>query len=167
MAYTFELGKSVQENVRHIAETQVDKAISEIDDSDLSTSATVHQIRNRCKKVRGLIRLVRPCLATYTVENAAFRDSAASLSSVRDAEAILKTHDALIEFYADEIDRSAYLTIRHRFLERKESVVCGKGLDVKIACLRDAMTEARKRIDDWHIDGEGVRGGRSRARQDL
>ena len=54
MAYTFELGKSVQENVRHIAETQVDKAISEIDHSDLSTSATVHQIRKRCKKVRGL-----------------------------------------------------------------------------------------------------------------
>ena len=69
MAYTFKRGKSVQKNVRHIAESQVDKAIAEIDDSDLSMSDTVHQIRKRCKKLRGLIRLVRPRFGAYAAEN--------------------------------------------------------------------------------------------------
>lgn len=141
--------------MRHTAQSQVEKAIAEIEDSDLSIGDTVHQIRKRCKKVRGLIRLVRPRFDAYALENAAFRDEAANLSFVRDAEAILETHDALIKYYSDQIDTSTYLTIRHQFVERKEGIVREKELEEKLVHFRDAMTEAKARIRDWHIGGDG------------
>jgi CHAD domain-containing protein len=155
LAYTFKPDKSVQKNVRDIAESQVDKAIAEIDDSDLGIHDTVHQIRKRCKKLRGLVRLVRPCFSAYAAENAAFRNAAATLSFIRDAEAALETHDALIEFYSDQIDTSAYSTIHCRFVERKEEVVREKGLEDKLARFRDAMAEAKARIGEWDIDEDG------------
>ena len=66
-----------------------------------------------------------------------------------------RTHDALIEFYSDQIDTSAYSTIRHRFAERKEEIVREKELEEKLVRFRDAMTEAKARIRDWHIGGDG------------
>ena len=48
--------------------------------------ATVHDVRKRCKKVRGLLRLVRPGLGPdYRRANADVRDAARELSSLRDA----------------------------------------------------------------------------------
>jgi hypothetical protein len=155
LAYTFKPGKSVQKNVRHVAESQIETAIAELDDGDLSISDTIHQIRKRCKKVRGLIRLVRPRFGAYAPENAAFRDAAAKLSFVRDAAAILKTHDALIEFYSDQIDTSAYLTIRKRFVAHKDKITHAKELRAKLGRFRDAMTDAKARMGDWHIGGDG------------
>lgn len=69
MAYTFDPGRSVQDNVRHIGKNQVDKALAKIDDNALDIHNTVHQIRKRCKKVRGLVRLVRPYFDDYSSEN--------------------------------------------------------------------------------------------------
>jgi hypothetical protein len=53
----------VQDGVRRIAVDQIDAAIAELDDKALDVHETVHQIRKRCKKLRGLIRLVRPAFA--------------------------------------------------------------------------------------------------------
>jgi CHAD domain-containing protein len=158
LAYTFKPDKSVPKNVRHIAESQVEKAIAEIDDSGLGMHDTVHQIRKRCKKLRGLIRLVRPGFGAYAAENAAFRDAAAELSYIRDAEAILETYDTLIDFYSGEIDTGAYTAIRERFAERKAEIARETGLEDKLARFRNAMTDAKARIAHWDIDADGFAG---------
>ena len=155
MAYKFEPGRSVQDNVRHIAESQIGKAIAGIDDNDIGIGDTVHQIRKRCKKMRGLIRLVRPCFAGYAEENATFRDVAATLSKIRDAKAIMETHDALIGFYSDQLDTPAFPAIRNRFLEQSEETARAKGVEEKLVRFRRAMIHARARIGDWRIEGDG------------
>jgi CHAD domain-containing protein len=157
LAYTFDPGKSVQDNVRHIGKSQVDKALAEIDDNALDTHDTVHQIRKRCKKLRALVRLVRPYFDDYSSENAAFRDAARMLSFIRDAEAILETHDDLIAFCAEEIDGSAYDAIRDQLANRKAHVVRERAVEEKIACFRDAMIKARTRINSWEIDGNSFK----------
>jgi CHAD domain-containing protein len=155
LAYTFKPNETVEKNVRHIAESQIEKAIAEIDDRDLAMHETVHRLRKRCKKLRGLVRLVRPCFDAYGRENALFRDTASRLSYIRDAEAILETYEDLIDSYADQIDTATFSTIRNRFAERKAEIAREEGLESKLACFRDAMTRAKKRIENWKIDEDG------------
>ena len=62
MSYAFRLDEPVQESIIRIAREQISKAIDEIEDEDLDRHDTVHQVRQRCKKLRGLIRIVRPAL---------------------------------------------------------------------------------------------------------
>ena len=80
LAYTFKPNRTVEKNVRHIAESQIEKAIAEIDDRDLGMYETVHQVR-----------FVRPCFSAYGEKNAHFRDAASRLSYIRDAEAACTT----------------------------------------------------------------------------
>ena len=97
MAYRFKRGNSsVEAGVRRIATEEIDGAIDEIDDNGLELHETVHQVRKRCKKLRGLIRVVRPAFDDYQDENAAFREAARALSYVRDTEALIETYDDLV-----------------------------------------------------------------------
>lgn len=157
MAYTLKAGTSVQENIRDIAGSQIGKAIGEIDDSDLGVDDTVHQVRKRCKKLRGLIRLVRPCFSAYRKENDVFRDAAVRLSHIRDSKAILETYDDLIEFYCDQLDTEDFVPIRNHFARSKTEIAGGKGLDDELARFRDTMTEAGERIGNWNIDKDGFK----------
>ncbi|MFD0987949.1 CHAD domain-containing protein [Methyloligella solikamskensis] len=155
MAYTFKLGKSVEKNTRRVAKSQIEKAIAEIDDGDLNFNDTVHQVRKRCKKLRGLIRMVRPCFDDYKRENIVFRDASRELSYVRDTEATLETHDDLMEFYGSEVDGFAYAAIRGKLLERKEQAIDELPLEEKLARFRETMCDAKARANDWKIDGRG------------
>ncbi len=97
MAYGFERTEDVETGLTRIAGEQIRKAIEEIGDSKLDATRTVHQVRKRCKKVRGLLRLVRSSFAgDYSAENALFRDLARGLAPVRDADVRLATLDQLL-----------------------------------------------------------------------
>ncbi|WP_153558836.1 CHAD domain-containing protein [Roseimaritima sediminicola] len=77
MSYQIKREESLEQAVRRIACEQIDKAVAELDDPRLSRPQAVHQLRKRCKKLRGLLRLVRPAMEkTYAKENACFRDTA-------------------------------------------------------------------------------------------
>ena len=62
--------EDVESGIRRVAYEQLDKCLDELDDDSLEAHATVHQARKRCKKLRGLVRLVRPALGfAYSIEN--------------------------------------------------------------------------------------------------
>ena len=97
MGYAFDGDESVTDAVRRITDEQVERAVSaleQVEDHDLE--ATVHDCRKRAKKLRGLLRLVRPALGkAYGPANESFRDAGRELSAIRDAHATLATFDAL------------------------------------------------------------------------
>ena len=62
MGYHLRKHEDVQEGVRRIAAEQIRKGMGEIDDCTIDRHEVVHLLRKRCKKVRGLLRLVRPLL---------------------------------------------------------------------------------------------------------
>ena len=69
--------ESLQNATRRVAREQLSKAIREIEDRTLDTDSTVHQVRKRIKKLRGLLRIVRPGLGkVYKRENDSLRDAA-------------------------------------------------------------------------------------------
>ena len=121
MSFRIEKGDHLAKEVRRIARKQVEGAILDVRDRDHDDPETVHEIRKRCKKVRGLLRLVRPALGgTYDIENAHFRDAARSLSPLRDAHTALVAYDSLLDHYRREVRRASLAAIRRHLVQVEE-----------------------------------------------
>src|SRR5688500_9285561 len=93
---------AVEETFRHVALSQIDEALQKLASTDAEKRSTVHEARRRCKKLRGLLRLVRPAFPAFEMENAALRDAAALLSHLRDAEVLHDTVASLAESSGSE-----------------------------------------------------------------
>ena len=152
MAFRFKRRESIRDGVRRIADEQIGKAIEELDEPDLSDAEKVHQVRKRCKKLRGLIRLVRPGFEeVYQQENAWFRDTARDLSTLRDSKTIIDAFDGLMERFGDEVNRSEFETIRQELVTRREQLQ-QEQIDLlqRLETARERMQQARDHIDGWN-----------------
>lgn len=156
MSYHFKASdKSAEAAVRRAALSQIDAAIADIGDAAMEREAVVHEVRKRCKKLRALIRLVRPGFPAFSHENVAFRDMAKALAGVRDQDVLILTADKVSAHYGAKADRSAIAAIRARLIEDKVTAANGGMLDDRLAAFRQAMTEARGRAEVWTVEGNG------------
>lgn len=134
MAYEFDADESVATAVARIAHEQLDEARGHLDAAEAATGGdrpgrpgddpvedTVHRTRKCCKRLRGLVRLVRPALGdTYTVANRGARDAARELSAIRDAHALLATFDDLAAARADQVPDGGLGPLRRRLVADAE-----------------------------------------------
>lgn len=156
MSYRLRRNKSASKSTRKVAREQIDKAIAEIDDASLDRHEVVHQVRKRCKKLRGLIRLVRPSFDKFQDENAFIRDSARGLSYVRDAQSIIDCLEKLTDESDQPIDPALCKPVRDELIRRRGEIAKDEeGLNIKLAEFRDRMKELRLRVDDWRVEGKG------------
>lgn len=155
MAYRIEAEETVEAAVQRIAREQIGKAVKEVEDESLDDHATVHEVRKRCKKIRGLLRLVRPVFPDYSKENAAFRDAARRLSGPRDATTLIESFDALVERFGGDPGVAAFAGVREALVDRRDSVADGEDLGDRLDDFRGAMVQARKRARRWSLDKEG------------
>lgn len=93
---------TIEEAFRAIALSQIDEALQALGSAESEKRSIVHEARRRCKKLRGLLRLVRPAFADFEPEDAAIRDAAALLSHLRDAEVLHETVARLAESSGSE-----------------------------------------------------------------
>lgn len=157
VAYELDPTQPLDAEFRRIAAGLTDHAIAQIDDDEVEVDEAVHEVRKDCKKVRGLLRLIRPAApALYKRENAAFRDAAASLSVLRDAEAAIETYDALVDQFRENIDADALAPLRQGLDDHKATLASGsKDLESQLERTRAALAAARERIPDWGLPGGG------------
>lgn len=154
MAYKFKIKDgSVENSVRRIADEQIGKALTSID--ELDGPEAIHDVRKRCKKFRGLIRIVRPAFDRYSKENAVFRDAARSISDARDAKVMQETYDLLMREFESSVDRSAMGSIRRSFTLRRQTNIEGGEVAEKLDQTADVLREARERASKWKIDADG------------
>ncbi|QDU38188.1 CHAD domain protein [Maioricimonas rarisocia] len=157
MSYRLERAESVSHGIRRIAIEQIEKAIGEIDDDTLSRHDAVHQVRKRFKKIRGLVRLVRPALGDqYEPINIWYRDAGRRLSEIRDATTMIECFDELAESASDVIEDAVLQSIHNRLVDRRQRIESAsrpveKTLD-EIAC---ALSEQRQQVDTWSLDDDG------------
>ena len=164
MAFRFEANESVADGIKRIVREQVDKAIAEIDDATLPRHEAVHQVRKRCKKIRGVVRLVRPAFGShYRVENDFFRDTARKLSGLRDAAVMFETFDKLLGAFKDQVDREQFTSLRRELVQhRREAAHDTAGLSNKLGVVRERLLEGRERISGWKLEADGfdaIKGG--------
>ena len=97
MPFGFTQRFDVEKQVRRIATVQIDKALKECR-GYADFDKTVHGLRRRCKKLRGLLRLIEPRFKGFETENRAVRDAADGLAGMRDAAVMIETFDGLLKF---------------------------------------------------------------------
>ncbi len=154
MSYSFQkTDPSLTLGLRRIAQEQIAAALAEIDDTSLDHVSTVHQLRKRCKKVRGLIRLVRPGFAPYAEENAAFRDLARDLSALRDAGAMIETVTALEDRFGEVIGPAFFSNVRET-LASAHPPAEDKLVRIRLKAARASFSDALKRVETWEVKGK-------------
>jgi CHAD domain-containing protein len=148
MAYRFlPADTSVQDAVRRIAATQLDRAIQTLSGSDRDTPATVHTVRKSVKKLRGLIRLARPGFKHYSVENDALRAVGQSLAHLRDSDVMRQTLADLADG-TDAFPAMTAVLAAHSAATRDPDAT-----HRATAQARDSLAAIAARVPAWRIKG--------------
>lgn len=116
----------------------------------------MHEFRKRCKKIRGLVRLVRPGFDHYSDENAWFRDRAAAVSEVRDAASMQECLAALIARYRDDLGEQPFAEVGGWLERRAAELTARSGTAARLRQIRDELGSARERVSDWEIVDSGI-----------
>ena len=164
MSFSLRAKETVEDGIKRIVNDEIAQAIKDIDNPKLKRAEAVHEVRKSCKKIRSVLRLVRPQFEdTYQFENVWFRDTAKGLAALRDAEAIVETYDSLLEKFTDEIDHRDFAPVRRALTVRRKTLIGETGeLNQKLEELRARMREAAERVVDWNLKVEefdGIEGG--------
>lgn len=146
MPYRFrKKDRSVEKALRRIASEQVDKAVATINEQGDQATA-VHDVRKRCKKLRGLLRLVGPSFEIYADENADFREIGRLLGGAREVQ-VLEDTFARLAPRCPQIEPPAQQCIRRALQARR----IGSPATECLAEARERLASARSRISDWTL----------------
>lgn len=150
MSFSLDPSASIAEELKRTAAEQIERARAELSDEAEDRHEAVHLARKRFKKIRGLLRLARPGLGEdYAIENARWRDIARELSVIRDATALLETHDALTSHFGDRIEDGILYSTRQRLDERRAEMTDKvTDLDERIDATMKALDAGEKRLDE-------------------
>jgi len=140
--------KTVQAGVRRIARAQIDEALDMIRATALPPEKIVHKVRQSCKALRALIRIVRPVFPRYAPENQAFREIGHLLSGPRDARILAETIDRLT---VDGMDSEAVARVRAGLVAHHQLRPLDEALD---QCTR-LLEAARERVGRWTLHADG------------
>jgi CHAD domain-containing protein len=148
-------GESVPEGIERIALGRIDHALDELRaKTDSTPEEAIHEARKDMKKLRGLLRLVRGELGdeVYRHENQTFREAAARLAGVRDADVMIETLDALVERYPKRIPTDVAKGLRKAlFTHRRAMEQDGLGRRLAVDETIEALRDARTRIPEWPL----------------
>lgn len=164
MAYEFQIDESLSAGVRRVAHEQFDDALGLLEQpAEHGIETAVHRARKACKKVRGLVRLVRPAMGDdYHRANVAVRDAARELSSLRDAHALLATFDDLVAAHPTVLTARSARSVRSALAHRADAASRElTGSDQRLLRARHLLTAERDRVARWALsdDVDIVAGG--------
>lgn len=157
MSYRFDHGETIPDGVRRIAREQIDDALDLLAEPAADdVEDAVHEVRKNCKKLRGMVRLVRPGMGDdYTTANATFRDAARELSSIRDAHALLETFDELVAAHASRVHAEGLTSVRAELSRRATAASDAVADDdERIEHAHALLLEGRDRINDWPLEDD-------------
>lgn len=148
---------SVDKAIRRIAREQFDKALALLDDRDDrdDISNSIHEVRKRCKKLRGLIRLVGPAFPDIASENAALRDAGALLAGARDTQVALTAFDAIVTEANGRLAPEKLAPYREQLSQAVAGFDLGDALDKRLSECRERLLAARERSRGWKLSEQG------------
>lgn len=155
MAYSFDPATtSVEEELRRVARSQIERALGTLEDPDASRDERVHAVRKRCKKLVGLVRLMRPTFPGHDEEHAAYRAALAPLSAARDDAALDGTIDGILARFRRQVDPGAFARVRARLAQARPRATASE-VDEALAAAREQLAAALRRTPDWTLEEEG------------
>ncbi|HEX3684332.1 MAG TPA: CHAD domain-containing protein [Bryobacteraceae bacterium] len=157
MAYRLKRGESIPEGIRRIVHEEADSAIGELSHrTGKQRDEGIHEARKSVKKIRGLLRLVRPELGrVYRAENRRLGDVGRKLSEIRDATAVIEVFDGLLGKHKDGLQKNALASIRKGLQTRKREMEQHAGVGDAVKRATAALRTIQKRVDGWPLKKDG------------
>jgi CHAD domain-containing protein len=156
MTFILNPEQSIQANMSRIATGQLSTARAHLTDpQDGDLHENIHEARKCFKRLRGLLRMVRPVLdrSIYLQENIRFRDAARSLSAVRDAQALVECYDMLEGAFGLRVDFRRLQPLRDRLVVRRTSSTCAQSdLEARAGKVVESLDDARTAIAGWQLE---------------
>lgn len=143
--------------LRRVTVDELDTAIRTMGTEPLEVS--VHEVRKAMKRLRSVLRLVRPGLGDkrYRVENAILRDTASLLAPLRDAHVRVESIAAVRERFDSQLRETAFEEVARRLVDRRRRVY-DQSIDgdewTKVAY---ALRSARARYAAWPVDDDSAK----------
>jgi CHAD domain-containing protein len=156
LSYRLKSGEPVCEAVKRIAAEQIGAAAAALGQGRGDRDEAVHEARKRIKKVRALLRLVRPQLGrAYRPENRVLRDAGRKLSEYRDAASVIESFDQLRAKYKDELSEIRFDSVRRGLLESKRKLESSRDWVVAIQQIADTLDASAGRAHGWMLKTGG------------
>ena len=159
MGYRLHPGETIQDEVRRIADRQLEQAIAGLRAvGDPESDASVHSARRHVKKVRALIRLIRPALGPrYRAVNRRLREVNRTLSPVADGQAVVDTLALIARHYGDELPPDVHAEIRAALLRRESVADERAALDRVLETAAGLLRAERDGVSRWELNETGFR----------
>jgi len=153
MSLQLQLEESLRKSLRRIVRSQMDAVLEELTATHKgSRDEAVHEARKALKKIRAILRLVRPVIGdkAYRRENTCFRDAGRPLTEVRDARILIATLDKLVEHFQEHIAGQSFAEVR-KALGDNLRAVRKRVLDEHnaFAVVAETVSQARERVKGW------------------
>lgn len=153
MSFELKTGESLRKSVRRIARKQMSEALAHLVGSNREArDVAVHEARKCFKKIRAVLRLVRPEISEkrFHKENVCFRDAGRPLTEVRDAKIFVEALDKLADEYKGHLTVRSFACARralNKNLRRVRKRILDEGDCFKV--VGNAVRQARNRIKKW------------------
>lgn len=155
MAYRLRAGESIPENIRRIVQEELEAAADQLANGNRRDEA-IHEARKSVKKIRGVLRLMRPELGgVYANETASFRDIGRRLSDIRDAAARLEIFDGILEKHRASLQKNALSGLRRGLEQAKREAEDSPETDKVVRTAIGAFRSAMRRVKSWPLKKDG------------
>ena len=152
--YHLEAHEKPSDGVRRMALEQIDKALDLLASPGHQIDDAIHDARVCFKKVRALLRLVKPEIGVrrFKQENMRFREAGRRLSEVRDSAVVIEAFDKLTQS-TDALSGEDLREMRASLVRAEATPIVQKkqAMSQVAACI----ASARESVADWPIEHKG------------
>ena len=158
MGFRLKSGQSVSNEIRRIVLQQLDRATSELTSiGDPESDEAIHDARRRVKKIRAIIRLVRPVLDKEHRADPALRQVSKLLAPVADGQGVIDTLNQMSKRYRRELPPKMAEAIRSDLVDRGRRIDTQASKEGVLEKAQMTLRAERQRVKKWKISADGFR----------
>ncbi len=157
MSYHLKPDEHVSTGLKRIVSEELASGAAHLENKDETDwHHAIHEARKSVKKVRAVLRLVKPQLGKlYRVENSGMREIGQKLSEIRDAGATVETFDALRENSHDELNKHGLRSIRRVLVSQKEEAEQGARAEGVLTQVAETLRGKIDALQRWPLNSDG------------
>jgi len=158
VGFRLKSGQSVSNEIRRIVLQQLDRATSELTSiGDPESDEAIHDARRRVKKIRAIIRLVRPVLDKEHRADPALRQVSKLLAPVADGQGVIDTLNQMSKRYRRELPPKMAEAIRSDLVDRGRRIDTQASKEGVLEKAQMTLRAERQRVKKWKISADGFR----------
>jgi len=156
VGFRLKTGQAVSSEVRRIVLRQLDRAVDELTKiGDPESDEAIHDARRRVKKIRAIIRLVRPVLDRAHRADPALRRVSKLLAPVADGQGVIDTLNQLLRRYRTQMPRRTATAIRADLVARSRRIDLKAAKEHVLEKARRTLRAETRKVKDWRLSAEG------------